>query len=129
MRQVIIAAFAATSLFPFVASGEQKAVHPARIDLRAYKPLQGFSHRVGERHFVGYFVSSEDHCAVTVLDATVDHGRSFDMPRRYKFVLAAGDRFEIKADHGKALGIGCSADAGEIAVVTLEPNLPASANQ
>jgi len=94
-----------------------------------YKPIQGFSHTVGERHFVGFFVVAQDRCAVTVIDATVARGRDLEGPRRQKFELPAGGRAEIKADHGKALGIGCSAGATEITVVALEPNVPASASR
>ncbi len=120
---------AATALAPLAALGEDRTVHPEHATVSTYKPAQGFSHRIGERHFVGYFVPSQNRCAVTVVDATVDHGHGFDGPRRQKFELAAGGRSEIKADHGKALGIGCASDAKEITVVALEPNIPESASR
>jgi len=128
MKRIIIA-IAVIAIFPFSASGKEKGIHPEHASVWAYKPLQGFSHTIGGRHFVGFFVATQQHCAVTVVDATVGDNPNFDGPRRQKFELAAGARSEIKADHGKALGIGCSADANEITVVALEPNIPESASR
>ncbi len=124
-----IIAVAATAIVPFAAFGEQKSIHPEHASVSTYRPIQGFSHRIGERHFVGYFVGAQNSCAVTVVDATVGENRNFDGPRRQKFELAAGARAEIKADHGKAMGIGCSSDAKEITIVALEPNIPESASR
>ena len=125
----IVIALAATALAPLAAVGSENMVHPEHASVSTYKPIQGFSHTVGERHFVGYFVVAQDRCAVTVIDATVARDRDLDGPRRQKFELPAGGRTEIKADHGKALGIGCSAGAGEITIVALEPNIPNSASR
>jgi hypothetical protein len=128
MRRIIIA-IAVTAIVPFSASGKEKGIHSEHASVSAYKPLQGFSHTIGERHFVGFFVATQKRCAVTVVDATVGDNPNFDGPRRQKFELAAGARSEIKADHGKALGIGCSSEATEISVVALEPNIPESASR
>ena len=128
MKRIIIA-IAVTAIVPFAASGKEKGIHPEYASVAAYKPLQGFSHTIGGRHFVGFFVATQKRCAVTVVDATVGNDPSFDGPRNQKFELAAGARSEIKADHGKALGIGCSSEANEITVVALEPNIPESANR
>lgn len=128
MKRIIIA-IAVTALVPCTASGKDKAIHPQHASVSAYKPLQGFTHTIGGRYFVGFFVATQKRCAVTVVDATVGDDRSFDGPRRQKFELEFGARAEIKADHGKALGIGCSADANEITVVALEPNIPESASR
>ena len=124
-----VIAVAATVIVPFAALGEQRTVHPQHASVSTYKPIQGFSHRIGERHFVGYFTPTQNSCAVTVVDATVGEGGAFDGPRRQKFQLVAGSRAEIKADHGKAMGIGCSSDAKEITIVALEPNIPESASR
>lgn len=126
----IVIALAATALAPLASVGSENMAHPNHASVSTYKPIQGFSHTVGERHFVGYFVVAQDRCAVTVVDATVvARGRDLEGPRRQKFELPAGGRTEIKADHGKALGIGCSAGAMEITVVALEPNIPNSASR
>ncbi len=128
MNRIIVVAIA-TAIAPFAAQSAEKTIHPEHASVSTYKPIHGFSHKVGERHFVGYFVAAHRSCAVTVVDATVGEDPQFDGPRRQKFELAAGGRAEIKADHGKALGIGCSSDAKEITVVALEPNIPASASR
>jgi hypothetical protein len=94
-----------------------------------YKPLQGFSHTVGSRHFVGYFVTAKDGCAVTVINAIVGDDRLIQTPRRQKFDFPAGGRTEVQADDGKALGIGCTADADAIKVVALEPRNKESASR
>jgi hypothetical protein len=99
------------------------------VSVAAFEPLQSFSHTIGGRHFEGFFVATQKRCAVTVVDATVGDNPNFDGPRHQKFELAAGARSEIKADHGKALGIGCSAEANEVTVVALEPNIPESASR
>ena len=126
----IVIALAAAVLSPLAAFSSERVVHPDHASVSTYKPIQGFSHTIGERHFVGYFVVAQDRCAVTVVDATVvAAGHDLEGPRRQKFELPAGGRTEIKADHGKALGIGCSAGATEITVVALEPNIPNSASR
>ncbi len=119
-RFAIVAAAAA--LIPFAACAQDATPHSAYTSAVAtYKPIQGFSHTVGSRHFVGYFIMAKDSCAVTVIDATVGDDRLIDTPRRQKIAIPAGGRTEVKADHGRALGIGCTADADAIKVVALEP--------
>ncbi len=127
MNRIIIIAIA-TAIVPFAALSKDKSIHE-HASVSTYKPIQGFSHIIGERHFVGYFVAAQNRCAVTVINATVGDDRNFEEPRRQKFELVAGARAEIKADHGKALGIGCSSDAQEITVVALEPNIPELASR
>ncbi len=119
--------FAATALFPLAALAEENNRHLAAVAI--YKPLQGFSHTIGARRFVGYFVVTEGRCAVTVIDATVGDDPNFDARRRRKFELRAGGSAEIKADHGKALGVGCTADAKEITIVALEPTSSETASR
>ncbi len=127
MSRIAIAAAAAV-LIPFAASAGEKPIRAEHLaSVSTYKPIQGFSHTVGSRHFVGYFVTANNSCAVTVIDATV--GRDRLLERRQKFNLAAAGRTEVKADQGKALAIGCSADANEIQVVALEPRIAESASQ
>ena len=125
----IVFALAAIALSPLAAVGSEHMVHAQHASVSTYKPIQGFSHKIGERHFVGYFVVAQDCCAVTVIDATVARDGNSEGPRRQKFELPSGGRTEIKADHGKALGIGCSAGATKITVVALEPNIPESASR
>ncbi len=119
MTRLAIAAAAAV-LLPLGASAGEKPHAEYVASVSTYKPIQGFTHTVGSRHFVGYFVTAKDGCAVTVIDATVGDERLADTPRRQKINLVAGGRTEVKADHGKALGIGCGADADRIHVAVLE---------
>ena len=91
------------------------------LPVATYKPIQGFSHIVGSRHFVGYFVAANNGCALTVINVTVGDDRLMKSPRRRKIVIPAGGRTEVQADHGRALGVGCTADADAIKVVVLEP--------
>ncbi len=120
MSRLAIAAAVAV-LLPLAASAGEKPLHADYVaSVSTYKPIQGFTHTVGSRHFVGYFVTAKDGCAVTVIDATVGDHRLADTPRRQKITLGAGGRTEVKADHGKALGIGCGADADRIHVAVLE---------
>ncbi len=122
-------AIAATALLPFAASGEEKTLHSEySASVSTYKPLQGFSHVVGERHFVGYYIVSSNGCAVTVINATAGDERLLETPRRQKFDLPAGGRTEIKADHGKALAVACNADGAAITVAALEPGVGPSAS-
>ena len=94
-----------------------------------YKPIQGFSYVVGSRHFVGYFVIANNGCALTVINAPAGDDRLIEPPRRRKIVIPAGGRTEVQADHGRALGIGCTADADAIKVVVLEPGNGQSASR
>ncbi len=128
MNRIAIAAAAAV-LIPFAASAEKPLHAEYLASVSTYKPIQGFSHTVGSRHFVGYFFTANKSCAITVIDATVGDDRLADGTRRQKFTLEAGGRTEVKADHGKALAIGCGADANEIQVVALEPRVAESASR
>ncbi len=113
-------AIAATAFMPLAASAQDfHSEYTATV--ATYKPIQGFSHVVGARHFVGYFVMAKDGYAVTVINATVGDDRLIESPRHQKIAIPAGGRIEVESDHGKALGIGCTADADAIKVVALEP--------
>ena len=130
MRNRFAFMIAAVALTPFAATGAgNKPLRYEHISVPVYKPVQGFSHVVGERHFVGYFVTAKDRCAVTVIDARADDDRLLETPRRQTFELPAAARAEIEAGHGKALGIGCSADADEISVAALQPAAPTTASR
>jgi hypothetical protein len=121
---------AAVALTPFAALGAEKTPHSALMAaVSTYKPAQGFTHTVGGRHFVGYFLAANEACAITVIDASVGDDRLLDGTRRHKFILPAGDRAEVKAGHGAALGVGCAADASQISVVALEPGVVESASR
>ena len=120
---------AAAALFP-VASSAQDNAHAGYVaSVATYKPIQAFSHVVGSRHFVGYFVTAKDACAVTVINAAADDDRLIETPQRQTIVIPAADRTEVKADHGKALGIACTADADAIKVAPLEPRNKAIASR
>ena len=97
--------------------------------MATYKAIQGFSHVVGSRHFVGYFVMAKDGCAVTVINATAVDGRLTESPRRQTIAIPAGGRTEVQAGDGGALGIGCTADADAIKVVAHEPRDRKSASR
>ena len=81
MKRTIIA-IAITAIVPFAASAKEKGIHSAHASVSAYKPLQGFSHTIGGRHFVGFFVATQKRCAITIVDATVSDDPSFDGPRQ-----------------------------------------------
>ena len=120
---------AAAALMP-TGSSAQDTKHSAYVaSVATYKPIQAFSHVVGSRHFVGYFVTAKDACSVTVINAAADDDRLTETPQRQTIVIPAADRTEVKADHGKALGIACTADADAIKVVPLEPQSRAVASR
>jgi hypothetical protein len=125
----IAIAIAAAALLPLAATAGDQRHNDLMASVSTYKPMQGFTHTIGGRHFVGYFVAVKETCAVTVVDASVGDDRLLDGTRRHKFILPAGDRAEVKAGHGKALGVGCAADANEISVVALEPTAVESASR
>jgi hypothetical protein len=123
-------AIAAAALIPFAVSAQDGVPHSAyTASVATYKSIQGFSHVVGSRHFVGYFVMANDGCAVTVINATAGDDRLIESPRRRKIAIPAGGRTEVQAGHGRALGIGCTADADAIKVVSLEPRSSQSASR
>jgi hypothetical protein len=123
-------AIAAAALLPCAAFAADKTPHSAYLAaVSTYKPIQGFTQTVGSRHFVGYFQAANDACAVTVVDAAVGDEHLLDGTRRNTFILPAGDRKEINAGRGKALGIGCAGDATHISVVALEPAAVESASR
>ena len=69
MRNRFALMIAAVALTPFAATGAgNKPLRYEHTSVPVYKPVQGFSHIVGERHFVGYFVTAKDRCAVTVIE-------------------------------------------------------------
>ncbi|HXW22462.1 MAG TPA: hypothetical protein VEK14_06095 [Rhodomicrobium sp.] len=124
------AVVAAAALIPFATMARDATPHSVyTAAVATYKPVQGFSHTVGSRHFVGYFVTAKDGCAVSVIDATVGDDRLIQTPRWRKIAIPAGSRTEVQADHGRALGIGCTADADAIKVVALEPRDSESASR
>jgi hypothetical protein len=123
-------AIAAAAFIPLAASAKDAILHSEyTASVATYKPIQGFSHVVGSRHFVGYFVLAKDGCAVTVIKATVGDDRLIESPRRQKIAIPAGGRIEVQSEHGRALGIGCTADADAIKVVALEPRNRKSASR
>ncbi len=116
-----LAVVAAAAAFMPLASLAQDNSHAGYVaSVATYKPIQGFNYNVGSRQFVGYFVAAKDGCAVTVINAAADDDRLIETPQRQTITIAAGDRTEVRADHGKALGIACTADADAIKVVPLE---------
>ena len=121
---------AAAAFIPLAASAKDVILHSEyTASVATYKPIQGFSHVVGSTHFVGYFVMAKDGCAVTVINATVGDDRLIESPRSQKIAIPAGGRIEVQSDHGRALGIGCTADADAIKVVALEPRNSESASR
>ncbi len=118
-RRLAFVAVAAAFL-PAAASAEQSQHADYIASVATYKPIQGFNHIVGSRQFVGYFVSAKDGCAVTVINAAAEDDRLIETPKRQLITIPAAGRTEIKADQGRALGIGCTADADAIKVVPLE---------
>jgi hypothetical protein len=121
-RFAIAITAAALACIPFAVSAKDGIPHSIyAASVATYKPIQGFSHVVGSRHFVGYFVMANNVCALTVFNVTVGDDRLIEAPRPRKIVIPAGGRTEVQADHGRALGVGCTADADAIKVVALEP--------
>jgi hypothetical protein len=72
---------------------------------------------------------ANNECALTVFNVTVGDDRLIEVPRPRKIVIPAGGRTEVQADHGRALGVGCTADADAIKVVALEPRRGQSASR
>ena len=129
-RFAIAIAAAALAFIPFAVSAKDVVPHSTyAASVATYKPIQGFSYVVGSRRFVGYFVIANNGCALTVINAPVGDDRLIESPRRRKIVIPAGGRTEVQADHGGALGIGCTADADAIKVVVLEPGNGQSASR
>jgi len=129
MSRFAIAA-AALAFIPFAVSAKDGVPHSTyAASVATYKPIQGFSHVIGSRHFIGYFVMVNDGCALTVISATAGDDRLIDPPRRRKIAIPAGGRTEVQAGRGRALGIGCTADADAIKVVALEPQRGQSASR
>ena len=121
---------ATAALIPFTAAARDATPHTVYTNaIATYTPGQGFTQTAGSRHFVGYFLKVNDACAVTVVDAAVGDDRLIDAPRRLKIDIAAGDRAEVKSDHGQALGIGCTSDADAIKIVALQPRDTESASR
>ena len=117
---------AATAFFPLTSSA-QGETHSAYVaSVATYEPIQGFNHIVGSRRFVGYFVATKESCIVTVIDAAADDDRLSETPARRTLSIPAGGRVDLKADDGKALGIGCAADADAIKVAPLQNKALAS---
>lgn len=129
-RFAIAIAAAALAFIPFAVSAKDVVPHSTyAASVATYKPIQSFSYVVGSRHFVGYFVIANNGCALTVINAPAGDDRLIEPPRRRKIVIPAGGRTEVQADHGRALGIGCTADADAIKVVVLEPGNGQSASR
>ena len=123
-------AIAASAFISLGASAHDAILHSDyTASVATYKAIQGFSHVVGSRHFVGYFVMAKDGCAVTVINATAVDGRLTESPRRQTIAIPAGGRTEVQAGDGGALGIGCTEDADAIKVVAHEPRDRKSASR
>ncbi|MFY9875732.1 MAG: hypothetical protein WAL20_08830 [Rhodomicrobium sp.] len=126
-RFAIAIAAAALAFIPFAVSAKDGVPHSTYA--ASVATFQSFSYVVGSRHFVGYFVIANNGCALTVINAPAGDDRLIEPPRRRKIVIPAGGRTEVQADHGGALGIGCTADADAIKVVVLEPGNGRSASR
>jgi hypothetical protein len=92
-----------------------------------YKPMQGFNHIVGDKRFVGYFLSENGACSVTVITAIADDERLVVPPKRVTVIIKAADRAEFPAGNGDALGIACNVDADRISVAPLTLPHPSAA--
>jgi hypothetical protein len=55
---------------PAPAAAQDHAAYLASV--ATYKPMAGFSHVVGNKRFVGYFLAVPDLCRVTVFEAIAD---------------------------------------------------------
>ena len=87
-------AIAAAAFIPLAASAQDAILHSDyTASVATYKPIQGFSHIVGSRHFVGYFVTAKDGCAVTVINATVGDDRLIE------FSASSEDRYSSWRAH------------------------------
>ena len=117
-------ALAAISIFASVAiaQGAETTPHAARLAaVHSFKPIEGFNHVIGATRYVGYFTQRDGGCAVTVITAGAEDTALVVPPKRMELVIPAADRTEIEAEGGRALAIGCTVDADQIKLVTLEP--------
>ena len=91
-----------------------------------YKSMAGFSHVVGDRRFVGYFVADPARCDVTVIEARADDEALKTAPRRTVMQIAASGRSELEAGPDAALVIACTVDADAIKIAPQSHRLRAA---
>ena len=113
-----ILAIAALAL-PAPAAARDHAAYLASV--ATYKPMAGFSHVVGNKRFVGYFLAAPDLCRVTVFEAIADDVALVVPPNRLEIDIKAADRAELDAGEGAALAIACTAGADAIKVAPQVP--------
>jgi hypothetical protein len=106
---------------PAPAAAQDHAAYLASV--ATYKPMAGFSHVVGNKRFVGYFLAVPDLCRVTVFEAIADDVAVIVPPKRFEIDVKAADRAELDAGEGAALAIACTVDADAIKIA---PQLPAA---
>ncbi|MBV9637019.1 MAG: hypothetical protein JOZ40_20535 [Methylobacteriaceae bacterium] len=91
-----------------------------------YKPMQGFNHVVDDTRFVGYFLTKDDACSVTVMIAVADDEELKTPPHRVQIEIPAANRSEIAVGNGDALGIACTVDADLLKIVPLKASRTAT---
>ncbi len=103
----VAAALGALAVLP--GANQAKSEDPASLSL---KPMKGVSLDIGKKHAVGYFLTKDGACELTLVLATATDGEiSQDSP---------GTRLNVRVDAGKSAKI--DAAAGKTAEFTCAKN-------
>ncbi len=93
-------------------------VEPTREGV-SYRPAQGFSYDLGSKRAVGFFVSQDNQCGLTVLvGETVDPESRALAPSaaRLNVTLATGQSAEVASQEGRTIRVTCIEGASAVTV-------------
>lgn len=103
----------------FAASGGLRAAE--NQSQATMKPLMAVSLDAGTKHVVGYFVSDDGVCKLTLMVAeNADDGGEHVAPSRLQAAVAGGKSVRFDTIEGKSLHFACKPGARAMTVVALD---------
>jgi|APFre7841882630_1041343.scaffolds.fasta_scaffold183617_1 hypothetical protein len=83
------------------------------------KPLMAASFDVGTKHVVGYFLSADSRCKLTLMIGEADAQEQDETPRpglRVQMTVSPGKKAHIDTEEGKSLHFACAPDGSAMNV-------------
>ena len=102
------AAFAALAIIP---SAEADPAGP-----RSYAATQAINHIFGSKRAVGYFLTQDGACALTMFLVEAEDGHVAPSSARVKVKMKPGESAELASADGQNLKVECGKDAAAVEV-------------
>jgi hypothetical protein len=104
------ATIAATVLAGFALAGATLSKAEERDSVLTMKPLHAISFDLGRKHAIGYFLSENGQCKLTLVVADAMQGDAIptDEPLRFDVAINADKNARFDTAEGKALQFACA---------------------